>query len=51
LRARNIVGSSGSLGAEETSMAENMAKVAILGQSLVDNFLVQGKTFRQINLH
>jgi hypothetical protein len=51
LRARNSVGTSSSLGAEETSMAKNMAKIAILGQSLVYNFLVQGKTFKQSDLY
>jgi hypothetical protein len=51
LRARNSVDTSSSLGAEETSMAKNMAKIAILGQSLVYNLLVQGKTIKQSDLY
>jgi hypothetical protein len=47
LIARYSFDSSSSFGAEETSMAKDMAEVTILGQSFVDNLLVQSKTFRQ----
>jgi hypothetical protein len=50
LKARNRVDTSSSLRTEETSMAKNMAKITILGQSLIYNFLVQGKTFKQSDL-
>jgi hypothetical protein len=51
LRARQLAGSGSSLGTKETSVAKDMAEVAILRQSLVYNFLQQSGPFRQRNLH
>jgi hypothetical protein len=47
----NNFDSSSSFGAEEMSMAKNMAKITILRQSFVDNLLVQSRTFRQRDLN
>jgi hypothetical protein len=47
LIARYNFDSSSSFGAEETSMAKDTVEVTILGQSFIDNLLVQSKTFKQ----
>jgi len=47
LTRKDRIGSSRGFGAEETRMAKNMAKVTILRQVLVNNFLMQNRTFRQ----
>jgi hypothetical protein len=47
LTRRDRIGRNRGFGAKETRMAKNMAKVTILGQGLVNNFLMQSRTFRQ----